>query len=307
METEGSVDTQKSAYNVVDGQETIRERDIKMLVSQYGKLLGKDRLERVAGVLATQLITVVGVETYNDLRNVTFEIYANRCGVTMIDAALLVRQFGIPVVPPVDSAAVEAVRSRKEPPLLPPSQGAKQGDMDGDGDMYDDQVQEEVNEAFWSAWEDRQAAKSKVRSTSQGIRSSTSQSQGQGQTLPQAAGNLQVLGTGAEGSESTHLTQNTAPSQAQSLQESLAQSMVQMSQALVASAAQTQAMLAQGVGRLPVLKLDGRSRPKVKAVKVWIKDLGDKRFAVKGFTATLDMLKRAPERMPREDFTEIYI
>ena len=50
-------------------------------------------------MLANQLITVVGVETYNDLRNVTFEIYADRCGVKMIDATLLVRQFGIPVVP----------------------------------------------------------------------------------------------------------------------------------------------------------------------------------------------------------------
>ena len=50
METEGSVDTQKAAYDAVDGQEKIRERDIKMLVSQYGKLLGKDRLERVAGM-----------------------------------------------------------------------------------------------------------------------------------------------------------------------------------------------------------------------------------------------------------------
>ena len=136
--------------------------------------------------------------------------------------------------------------------------------------MYDDQVQEEVNEAFWRAWEDRQAAKLKVRSTSQGIRSSTSQSLGQGLPLPQGAGNLPVPRTGAKRSESTHLTVHTAPSQAQSLQESLAQSMVQMSHALVASAAQTQAMLAQGVGRLPVLKLDGRGRPKVKAVKVWI-------------------------------------
>ena len=43
METEGSVDTQKAAYDAVHGQEKIRERDIKMLISQYGKLLGKDR------------------------------------------------------------------------------------------------------------------------------------------------------------------------------------------------------------------------------------------------------------------------
>ena len=66
-------------------------------------------------------------------------------------------------------------------------------------------------------------------------------------------------------------------------------------------------MLAQGVGRLPLLKLDGRNRPKVKAVKVWIKDLGDNRFTAKGFATALDMLRRAPERMPREDFTEICI
>ena len=83
--------------------------------------------------------------------------------------------------------------------------------------------------------------------------------------------------------------------------------MVQMSQALVASAAQTQAMLAQGVGRLPVLKLDGRARPKVKDVKKWIKDIGDKRYTVKGFMPALDMLRKCPERMKREDFAEIYI
>ena len=63
------------------------------------------------------------------------------------------------------------------------------------------------------------------------------------------------------------MTHDTAPSQAQSLQESLAQSMVQMSQALVASAAQTAAMLAHAVGRLLVLKLDGRGSPKVKAIQ----------------------------------------
>ena len=67
-------------------------------------------------------------------------------------------------------------------------------------------------------------------------------------------------------------------------------------------------MLAQGVGRLRVLKLDGRNRPKVKAVKKqWIKDIEDKRFSVKGFIPALDMLRRAPEKMPREDFAEIYI
>ena len=99
MEQEPTVETQKTAYDAVDGKEPIRELEIKALITHYGKLLGKERIVRVAGNLANQLITVVGVETYNDLRGVTFEIYADRCGVILIDAALLVRQFGIPVVP----------------------------------------------------------------------------------------------------------------------------------------------------------------------------------------------------------------
>ena len=62
MDTVDSVETQKAAYDAVDGGQTIRERDIKELVSTYGKLLNKDRIARVAGVLSTQLTTVVGVE-----------------------------------------------------------------------------------------------------------------------------------------------------------------------------------------------------------------------------------------------------
>ena len=38
METEGTVDTQKAAYDAVDGQEHVRESEIRMLVSTYGKL-----------------------------------------------------------------------------------------------------------------------------------------------------------------------------------------------------------------------------------------------------------------------------
>ena len=109
------------------------------------------------------------------------------------------------------------------------------------------------NEAFWNAWEVQQQTKHQVRSPSQGAHSSASQSQGQGPKLAQGAGNAPAFASVGARSESTHLTVSTTPSQAQSLQESLAQSMVQMSQTLVASAAQTQAMLAQGVGRLPVL------------------------------------------------------
>ena len=135
MESEGSVDTQKAAYDAVDGKEAIRESEIRMLIAQYGKILGKERMVRVAGNLTNQLITVVGVETYNDFRHVTYEMYVDRCGVMMIDAALLVRQFGIPVVPPVDSALVEAARSQNKPPPKPPSQGAKQGGEDDAGMM----------------------------------------------------------------------------------------------------------------------------------------------------------------------------
>ena len=96
--------------------------------------------------------------------------------------------------------------------------------------------------------------------------------------MAQGAGNAPVFASVGARSQSTHLTVSPAPCQAQSFKESLAQSIVQMPQALVASAAQTQAMLGQGVGRLPVLKLDGRGRPKVKDVKKWIKDIGDKRL-----------------------------
>ena len=106
---------------------------------------------RVAGNLANELIMVVGVETYNDFRHVTYEIYADRCGVMMIDAALLVRQFGIPVVQPIDSAVVEAARSQNEPPPKPPSQGAKEGGGDDDhGDMYDHLAKEGGIAAVWN-------------------------------------------------------------------------------------------------------------------------------------------------------------
>ena len=90
MESGDSVETQKAAFDDVNGHKSIQESEIRRWFSQYGRLLGKDRIVRVAGGLANQLIAVVGVETYNDLRHVTFEIYADRCGVTMIDAALLV-------------------------------------------------------------------------------------------------------------------------------------------------------------------------------------------------------------------------
>ena len=307
MESEGSVDTQKAAYDAVDGKKTIRESEIRVLIAQYGKLLGKERLTRVAGMLANQLITVVGVETYNDLRHVTFEIYADRCGVTMIDAALLVRQFGIPVVPPVDSAAVEQVINDIMTSFSPPKQEAKQDKGDPDGDLYEDQGQGEDIAVVRNPLQDDRRVAVGCEGTSQGHRSSTSQSMGQGPDLAQEADTSQANTTGGTGSESTRLTVSTAPSQAQSLQESLAQSMMQMSQALVASAAHTQAMLAQGVGRLPVLKPDGRSRPKVKAVKTWLKELGDKKFQVKGFTAALELLRKAPEKVLRDDFAEIYI
>ena len=272
-------------------------------------MLGKDRITRVAGVLSTQLITVVGVETYNDFRNVTFEIYVDRCGVTMIDATLLIKQFGIPVAPPAEVAgmAAEALRLKPYKPVEKPSQDANQGEEKADDGKADEGAPMKENGDFWSAWETRQKEKKQVRSPSQGAVSNTSQSLGQGTKLTQGDGNAPVFASMGAKSESTHLPVGTAPSQAQSLQESLAQSMVQMSQALVASAAQTQAMLAQGVGRLPVLKLDGRARPKVKDVKKWIKDIGDKRYTVKGFMPALDILRKCLERMQREDFAEVYI
>ena len=138
-----------------------------MLISQYGKLLGKDRIVRVAGMLVNQLITVVGVETYNDLRNVTFEIYADRCGVVMIDATVLVRQFGSPVVPQIDAAEVEAMRSQKTPPLLPPSQGAMQGGYGVEDEIYDDTPKEGGIAEVRNPLHDPQGAKQRVQGTSQ--------------------------------------------------------------------------------------------------------------------------------------------
>ena len=309
MLKEDTVDTQKEAYDAVEGNKKILERDIKELISRFGKLLGKDRITRVAGILSNQLITVVGVETYNDLRNVTFEIYVDRCGVTMIDAALLIKQFGIPVAPPaeVTGMAEEALKLKPYKPVEQPSQGASQGEEKGADDTGDAESLLKVNDDFWNAWETRQKEKRQVRSPSQGAVSDASQSLGQGVKLAQGDGSSGVFTSMGAKSDSTHMTVGTTPSQAQSLQESLAQSMVQMSQAIVASAAQTQAMLAQGVGRLPVLKLDGRARPKVKDVKKWIKDIGDKRYTVKGFMPALDMLRKCPEKIKRDDFAEIYI
>ena len=152
----------------------------------------------------------------------------------MIDAALLVRQFGIPVVPPVDAAAVEAARSTKEPTLSPPSQDAKQGETEGDGDLYDVKPPEEHDAAPLNPFQVAQGVAQRVPLHIQEARDSTSQSLGQGLPLLQEAGNVQAGTPEGAGSESTHLTVSTAPSQAQSLQESLAQSMVQMPQALVA-------------------------------------------------------------------------
>ena len=307
MESGDSVETQKAAFDGVDGGKSISEAEIRKLFTQYGKLLGKERIVRVAGGLANQLITVVGVETYNDLRHVTFEIYADRCGVTLIDAALLVHQFGIPVVPPVDNAAVEQVISGIMTSFSPPKQEAKEATGHADGDLYEAQGQGGGIAVVHNPLHGPQRDALRSEGALQGVRSSTLQSLGQGLQWAQSAGNSKDDVSRGVGSMSTHLTAATAPSQAQSLQESLAQSMVQLSQAMVASAAHTQALVAQGVGRLPVLKPDGRNRPKVKAVKTWIKDLGDKKFQVKGFAAALDLLRRAPEKMQREDFAEIYI
>ena len=39
MESEGSIDTQKAAYDAVDGKKPIRESEIRALIAQYGKLL----------------------------------------------------------------------------------------------------------------------------------------------------------------------------------------------------------------------------------------------------------------------------
>ena len=59
--------TQKDAYDIVLGTKAISEKEIRRWIHHYGKLLhvGKPRIMRLAGQLADQLITDVGVETYN--------------------------------------------------------------------------------------------------------------------------------------------------------------------------------------------------------------------------------------------------
>ena len=141
----------RTAYDAMDGMKKITTMEIKTLVSQYGKMMDKDRLERIAGVLTGQLTTVVDVETYTDFRTVTFDIYVDRCRVVMIDATLLVRQFGIPVAPRVDGDTVEAICARESRPhtMVRASQGANQGANEDDGDLYGDMTHEEHNELFW--------------------------------------------------------------------------------------------------------------------------------------------------------------
>ena len=55
----------------------------------------------------------------------------------MIDATLVVTQFGIPVAPPIDGATVDAIRSQKGKPMVQPSRGANQGEDKGDDDLHD--------------------------------------------------------------------------------------------------------------------------------------------------------------------------
>ena len=133
-----------------------------------------------------------------------------------------VRQFGIPVVQPVDSAVVKAARTQNELPPKPPSQGAKEGNDDDDGDMYDQLTKEGGIAAVWNPLHGPQGVAQRVQGASQDNRSSTSQQMGQGLQLSKGDANLQDTASGTTGSESTHLTAGTAPSQAQLLQELLA-------------------------------------------------------------------------------------
>ena len=129
----------------------------------------------------------------------------------MIDATLLVRQFGIHVAPRIDGAAVKAVRSRDSRPLVCVSQGANQGANDEDGDMYGDETQEEHNDRFRDTWMGRNKGPMRLRSSSQGVNSRTSQSLGQGLDPSQVAEAVAQLEQGAVRSESTHLTQKPDP------------------------------------------------------------------------------------------------
>ena len=51
----------------------------------------------------------------------------------VIDAALLVRQFGIPVEPKIDVATVDAIRQMTVKPLVRQQRNSDKGEHTGDG------------------------------------------------------------------------------------------------------------------------------------------------------------------------------
>ena len=88
----------------------------------------------------------------------------------MIDAALIIKQFGIPVAPPAEVAgmAEDALKLKPYKPVERPLQAAIQGEEKGADDTGDAESLLKVNDDFWNAWETRQKEKRQVRSPSQG-------------------------------------------------------------------------------------------------------------------------------------------
>ena len=72
MENSSSAESMKAAYDQVVGTKPITAQKIQGWITRYGEALRTVRIPRIAANVSQQLVDDVGVETYNDLRHVTY-------------------------------------------------------------------------------------------------------------------------------------------------------------------------------------------------------------------------------------------
>ena len=104
------------------------------------------------------------------------------------------------------------------------------------------------------------------------------------------------------------LSTGVASSEVLSIAETIAKSMQQVTQVMLGQAeAQTKvlAKAAQGLTKLPKLKVTGRTRPTVKAVRQWLQEVAEIKHAVPGLLTAVSKLRKDPRAMVREDFIEM--
>ena len=61
----------------------------------------------------------------------------------------------------------------------------------------------------------------------------------------------------------------------------------------------------QGVTKLPKLKVTGRSRPTVKAVRQWLQDVAEVKHSVPGLLAAVSKLRKDPRAVTRKKFIKM--